>query len=116
MKRAIPGLLLFLSVAPLLLAAPEKAVTAPGSQDTEDAETIRERIRLYLERHGDNGRIDPERRLKAIAADYAVRRAEEARRSVGPQGVGGNNWISLSPTNGAGRLTAIAPHLTIAGT
>jgi len=88
---------------------PEKSVG-----DGSDA--IRQRIRLYLERHGDGGRIDPERRLKAVAADYALRRAEAAQRRVGPQGVVGSNWISLGPTNGAGRMTAIAPHPTIAGT
>jgi photosystem II stability/assembly factor-like uncharacterized protein len=81
-----------------------------------EPEAIRQRTRLYLERHGDGGRIDPEQRLKAVASDYALRRAEAARRRVGPQGVGGSNWISLGPTNGAGRMTAIAPHPTIAGT
>ena len=118
MKRAGLGLLLFLSSAALLLAGPEKSAKAPvpGEQDTENADTIRERIRLYLERHGDDGRIDPERRLKAVAADYALRRVEEARRRLTPQGIGGGTWTSLGPTNGAGRATAIAPHPTAAGT
>src|SRR5205814_176496 len=72
----------------------------------DESDAIRQRIRLYLERHSDSGRIDHEWRLKAVAADYALRRAETARRSIGPQGVGGSNWISLGPTNGAGRMTA----------
>jgi photosystem II stability/assembly factor-like uncharacterized protein len=77
---------------------------------------MRDRIRLYLERHGDNGRIDPERRLKGVAADYAGRRAEAARRKLATRGIPGDTWTSIGPTNGAGRVTAIAPHPSTAGT
>ncbi len=100
----------------LLLAAFASVAAAEKSRDADDSDLIRERIRLYLQRHGDNGVIDPERRRLAIARDYAVRRAEEASRRLSPLGIGGSNWVSLGPTNGAGRVTAIAPHPSLAGT
>jgi photosystem II stability/assembly factor-like uncharacterized protein len=71
-----------------------------------DYDLIGERAGLYLERHGDNSRIDPERRLQSLSREYEFRRAQRA--SESPEAVAGNTWASLGPTNGAGRATAIA--------
>ena len=108
----------FGSFLPLLLlclplSASERLAEKSGREN--ESEAIRERIRLYLQRHGDNGVIDPERRLKIVARDYAARREEEKLRRALPFGVGGDKWISLGPTNGAGRVTAVAPHPTQSG-
>ena len=78
----------------------------------DESDVLLERIRLYLSRHGNNGKIDPQRRLETVKAEYRHRIAEEASRAISPQTVGGTNWVSLGPTNGAGRATAIAPHPT----
>src|SRR5450759_4422830 len=96
-------------VCALLLATTAVSAEAGKKEESGEADLIRERIRLYLRRHGDDGKIDPERRLKAVAGEYASRRAEETRLRAAPLGVPGNNWISLGPTNGAGRVTTIAP-------
>lgn len=83
--------------------------------EADGPEQIRERVRLYLQRHGDNGRLDPEALRKRVAADYAARQTEKTREQT-PFAVGGSNWVSIGPTNGAGRMTAIAPHPTVSGT
>jgi len=77
-------------------------------------EQIRQRVRLYLDRHGDRGVIDPESRRARVAAEYA--RFREERRGKMPSTIGGDQWISLGPTNGAGRATAIAFPANVAGT
>jgi photosystem II stability/assembly factor-like uncharacterized protein len=82
----------------------------------EEAQNIEERARWYLERHGDAGRIDPESQRVRVAAEYRRFRVEAAERRRRPQSVGGTEWVSLGPTNGAGRMTAIAPHPSAAGT
>src|ERR1044071_1065937 len=78
----------------------------------DESNLLLERIRLYLNRHGTNGRIDPQRRLETVKAEYRHRIAEEENHGISPQTVGGTNWVSLGPTNGAGRATAIAFHPT----
>jgi hypothetical protein len=75
---------------------------------------VEDRARHYLNRHGDYGRIDPLRRLRLVQQEYERRRRDRAR--TRPLAVGGSNWTSLGPTNIAGRMTAIAPHPTVAGT
>ncbi|MEP7131936.1 MAG: hypothetical protein ABI914_02150, partial [Acidobacteriota bacterium] len=98
--------------------AATEALEPDGERDDDDGpEQIRERALLYLKRHGEGGRIDPERRREKVAAEYSRFREEERRvggRSI--LSVGGSNWVSLGPTNGAGRMTAIAPHPTDSGT
>ena len=80
--------------------------------ESDESREIRERIRLYLNRHGDNGRIDAEDRRRRVAADYEERRRDR----VQTLAVGGTNWVSIGPTNGAGRMIGIAPHPIIFGT
>src|SRR5712692_4588393 len=71
------------------------------------------RIKDYLERHGDNGVIDPEVLLYLNRETYETREREKR---IHPLSIGGTVWTSLGPSNGAGRLTAVATHPTTAGT
>jgi len=91
---------------------PTAPAVGPESED-ESPDFVRQRILLYLQRHGDQGRIDPERRRAKVAEEYARWREWEGkaggRRALG---IGGSEWSSLGPTNGAGRMTALAPHPT----
>lgn len=89
---------------------PAKTV-GPGGVRAEDEDgpfQMRDRVLLYLERHAENGRIDPERHRVRVAAEYARYREDAKRLDRSVQAVGGNQWISLGPTNGAGRMTALA--------
>ena len=92
------------------------AFSVSGTDAEGEPENIEARARWYVERHGDRGRIDPERQRARIAAEYARRRAESGGKDRHVEGVGGTEWISLGPTNGAGRMTAVAPHPGLAGT
>jgi photosystem II stability/assembly factor-like uncharacterized protein len=74
----------------------------------DESEAIDLRTLDDLERHGDLGRIDPERRLRRVAAEYGRRKAEAVRRFSAASSDAAR-WVSLGPTNGAGRMTAIAP-------
>src|SRR6185436_17061441 len=98
--RLIVILLLWL---PILLhrTGPESATQAdkieraPVDFDEDrgdESDSLLERIRLYLNRHGNNGRIDPQRRLETVKAEYRHRIAEETSRSISAQAVGGTNW------------------------
>src|SRR5262249_10460955 len=49
-----------------------------------------------------------------VSREYEARRARQ--RGESSEGVAGNTWGSLGPTNGAGRATAIATDPTMAGT
>src|SRR5712692_3775255 len=71
------------------------------------------RIKDYLDRHGDNGVIDPEVLLYLNRETYETREREKR---IHPLSIGGTVWTSLGPSNGAGRLTAVATHPTTAGT
>ena len=91
-----------------------RSVRASGGlvePDIGESEAIQERIQDYLKRHGDRGRIDPERQRRRVAQEYQRFRREAAARVPGSSslGIGGSEWISIGPTNGAGRMTAIAP-------
>lgn len=92
------------------------AEKSDGLEVDDEANLIRERARLYLQRHGDNERIDAERRLGRVRIEYQRRRIIEAEQSISQQAIPGTNWVSLGPTNGAGRAVAIAAHPTIPGT
>ncbi|MDQ2870068.1 MAG: hypothetical protein M3S32_04955, partial [Acidobacteriota bacterium] len=96
-------------------AARPEALRPDGDADDE-SRRIEERSLWYLQRHGDRSRIDPERQRLRLAAEYARFRAEARSRALKPQGVGGTEWVSLGPTNGAGRMTAIAPVAGAPGT
>ncbi|MEO6324747.1 MAG: hypothetical protein ABIT01_16600, partial [Thermoanaerobaculia bacterium] len=86
------------------------ALPAEPEDEDDGPEQILERVRHYVIRHGEGGRIDPVQRLEQVRQDY------QRRRSIHPLTIGLDTWVSIGPTNGAGRMTALAPHPTAAGT
>ena len=72
------------------------------------------RIQDYLRRHGDHGVIDPFVLLELNRDTYRMMESEKRLRAL--SGIGGSTWAALGPTNGAGRMTAVAPHPMTAGT
>ncbi|HEY6051994.1 MAG TPA: hypothetical protein VIZ58_12140, partial [Thermoanaerobaculia bacterium] len=94
---------------------PAAPPVGPESEE-ESPDLVRQRILLYLQRHGDLGRIDPERRREQVGVEYARWRERAGKGGKSAQGIGGSDWSSLGPTNGAGRMTALAPHPTDANT
>src|SRR6478672_1883299 len=78
----------------------------------DEANEIRERIEWFKERHPE---IDPKLRLKKVRDEYQSR--EAIRKRVGPrQTTLSTTWVSLGPSNGAGRINSIAVHPTTNGT
>ncbi|MGH9822619.1 MAG: PKD domain-containing protein, partial [Blastocatellia bacterium] len=73
-----------------------------------EANLIKERARFYLTRHGDRRSIDPSKQLERTRLEYARRLVNFHNGKSTPQAVAGTNWLSLGPTNAAGRATAIA--------
>lgn len=84
----------------------------PGA--TGEADAILERIRLYRERHGVGGVLDGEQMLERTRWGYARWLKAESRRVTATNLDAG--WISLGPADGAGRMTALAPHPADDGT
>lgn len=82
----------------------------------EGPEIVRDRVEDYLRRHGmDQTGFDSNERLRRVRDEYQRMEIEKADAAARPQ-IPGTNWISLGPTNGAGRLASIAVHPTLAGT
>ena len=73
------------------------------------------RVIDYLERHGDYGRIDSEVLLEVTRENYRARRELRQWRPAASS-IGGTNWTSMGPTNGAGRMIAVAPDPSVSGT
>jgi photosystem II stability/assembly factor-like uncharacterized protein len=86
----------------------------PGFAETEEG-CAGGRVLDYLRRHGNDGMIDPDAMLELTRDDYERRRFERPS-GVRADSIGGTVWTNLGPTNGAGRITAAAPHPTVAGT
>ncbi len=97
---------------------PERQLDNPVDRDGDgeigEAEAIRQRVRAYLERHGDHGVITPQENLRK--ARWAYQRSLERRTSAHTESISGDGWVSLGPNNGAGRFVALAPHPTEDGT
>lgn len=85
-------------------------------QELDGPEVIRARTEDYLRRHGMDKDFDPNERLQRVRQQYDRMEAEKAESLLRPEAIPGTNWVSLGPTNGAGRMTAIAVHPTIPGT
>jgi len=86
----------------------------PISQRDDESRSIIERIKLYQERHGIDGVLDSEQMLERARWGYERWLATEHRRMIKSSTADG--WVSLGPNNGAGRMTALAPHPTVDGT
>ena len=85
-----------------------------GDGTVGEAWAIRQRVRLYIERHGDNGVLTPE--MELAKARFGYERWLEQEQDFRTKGVRGDTWVNLGPNNGAGRCVALAPHPTDIGT
>jgi len=78
----------------------------------DEADTIRERLKWFKERHPD---IEANLRLKRVRDEYQSREAIKKR--IGPRQMSAaDTWVSLGPSNGAGRINSLAVHPTATGT
>ncbi|TFG36083.1 MAG: hypothetical protein E4H44_07250, partial [Candidatus Aminicenantes bacterium] len=102
-----------LIVAGLASGSPVRA-DGDVSQREDESRSILERISLYQERHGIRGELDSEQMLERARWGYQRWLETEYRRLV--KGATVDGWVSLGPSNGAGRMTAIAPHPSSDGT
>jgi photosystem II stability/assembly factor-like uncharacterized protein len=114
--RFLRPVLLLASALPIMAGEPTPGqlndhVAAPSS-DIREREDVDARTRDYLLHHGDNGVIDPAlllRRTREFSAEF------ERDRRIRTLAINGNAWVSLGPTNGAGRTLSIAVDPTVAG-
>ena len=109
-------------VLAVLLAAPsrlpyEAAASASSERgegrverDDEETASIAARVELYLRQHGTLGEGGPAARLERSRREYERRRGEK--RGLATKDAAAERWVSLGPTNGAGRITSLAPHPT----
>jgi photosystem II stability/assembly factor-like uncharacterized protein len=99
------------------LPDPSSKLLPAGENDgnfaqTEEVETcFDDRVRDYLFRHGDGGVIDPFVRLEL--ARGVQRELVTERRNARSDAIGGSVWTSIGPTNGAGRIVALATDPTV---
>ena len=95
-------------------AAGHATGSRPAGRETEgdEAEIIEARIRYFRERHRE---LDLNQRLRLVREEYERLEAERQSR-LGTTPEAGTTWVSIGPNNGAGRMTAIAPHPTADGT
>ena len=82
--------------------------------DLDGPEAIRARNLDYRRRHGMDKNFDPNQRLQLVRQQYERIEAEKAEQAASPDALPGSNWVSIGPSNVAGRMTAIAVHPTIA--
>jgi photosystem II stability/assembly factor-like uncharacterized protein len=98
-----------------LAAAPPTVPNNPPAPDVR--EDLEGRTRDYLMRHGDNGKIDPELLLKRTHDIHKQLEHDiHAFKKIHADAIPGSNWVSLGPTNGAGRILSVATDPTVPGT
>ncbi len=112
MSRSFSSVVI-LVVAVLAFASPASA-EEPFSQRKGESRSILERIKLYQEQHGIRGELDSDQMLERTRWGYERWLSAEQHRNT--KGSTSDGWVSLGPTNGAGRMTALAPHPTVDGT
>jgi len=96
-------------------AAAAKAIDNPPPPDPR--EDLEGRTLDYLMRHGDNGTIDPELLLRRTREVHdRLERDIHALAKTGPNAIPGSAWVSLGPTNGAGRILSVDTDPTVPGT
>src|SRR5215217_1325415 len=105
-----------LSLTVVLAVLLSLQVTRPSAsqikKEVEDeAEEIVERLRWFKERHPD---VDAKLRLKRVRDEYQSRQALKKRIGV-RQMSAATSWVSLGPSNGAGRISSVAVHPTTIG-
>ncbi len=82
--------------------------------ETAETEDVGARAELYLLQHGALSEGGQLARLDRARQEYERRTIEK--RGIQPKQAAQAAWVSLGPTNGAGRMTSIAPHPTAIGT
>ncbi len=103
----------------LSAAEPQRPGAALGAADPDgdggvgEASAIRRRVELDREMFGDGDVLTSEAQL--ARAHWAFERWRERGPVVRAASIGDFGWVSLGPTNGAGRFTAVAPHPTAPG-
>jgi hypothetical protein len=98
--------------APRVPTSPSADAQDPPSSEAREREDVDARTRDYLLHHGDNGVIDAElllRRTREFKTDF------ERSPKIRSLAINGSAWVSLGPTNGAGRTLTIATDPTVAG-
>lgn len=96
-------LALMLGAAVATVVGPTAAVAEPAAGETA---AIVARAKLWRQRHG-----DPDAPTRLARAGFAARQRRAAAAKDDEPG-----WVSLGPTDGAGRCTSVAPHPTRLGT
>jgi len=99
-----------------LAAAPVKAPVPDNPPAAEVQEDLEGRMRDYLMRHGDNGKIDPQLLLKRTREIHDQLEHDNRASKIRAASIPGNSWVSLGPTNGAGRILSVATDPTVSGT
>src|SRR5436305_14709992 len=85
--------------------------TRTGLRQENDSAAVERQWKLWQAQHGE---ANPQQRLALARREYE-RRRQEARRQALRANDAEPTWTSLGPTNGAGRMTAIATHPNIDG-
>lgn len=105
-----------------VIAATPNGPTEPSTRDISDRDgdgkvgeetAIKERIRAYIEMHGQDGKLTSRQMLDRSRFSYSNWLAEG--RHLGAKGLEGEGFVNIGPVNGAGRVAAISPHPTIDG-
>ncbi len=84
-----------------------------GDGKVGEETAIKERIKAYIETHGRDGKLTSRQMLDRARFSYSQWLAEG--RHLGAKGLEGNGFVNIGPVNGAGRVSAIAPHPTLEG-
>lgn len=94
-------------------AAAEAVDNPPPVEEREDLEG---RTLDYLMRHSENGTIDPELLLRRTREVHdQLERDIHTMWKIGPNAIPGSAWVSLGPTNGAGRILSVATDPSVPG-
>jgi len=84
-----------------------------GDGHVGEETAIKERIKAYIEMHGHDGHLTSREMLDRAQFSYAQWLADG--RHLGAKGLEGDGFVNIGPVNGAGRVSAIAPHPTLVG-
>jgi photosystem II stability/assembly factor-like uncharacterized protein len=113
-------LVLLFAAAPLAVAQQQKPATVPATDpppQLDQPEDLEGRTLDYLMHHSDNGKIDPELLLRRTREVHdQLEHDVHALGKVGANSISGSVWVSLGPTNGAGRILSVAADPTVPGT
>jgi len=94
-------------------ASANKNQNREGEREKDDAEVILDRLRWFKESHPE---LDPELKLRVVRQGYDEREGQKQLKSTTVTSEVTENWVSLGPTNSAGRISSIAVHPSVAGT